>query len=299
MDFRRLRYFVAVAEHLNFRRAAESLNTSQPSLSQQIRALEEQLGVVLFERTKRRVRLTSAGSVYLAGIRHVISEVDAYGEQAREAQAGLRGTLTVGTNGMVMIEHIPHVVRRFREEFPDVTLSLSILRSPELVAALRAGRIELAFSTGVETDAELATQLLWHLPSRVVLPVDHPLAGRESVHLRELDGETLITHPRRGGAGANSQVMALCREQGFTPKAIKEVAEIADLETLIGLVACGLGVTILPSSFATIAPPSVVFKTIAATDAANRISACWRQGEENPLVRNFVRIAATIASPTR
>jgi DNA-binding transcriptional LysR family regulator len=279
---------------LNFRRAAEALNTSQPSLSQQIRALEGQLGVVLFERTKRRVQLTTAGSVYLAGIRHVISEADAYGEQAREAQAGLRGTLTVGANGMVMIEHIPPVVRSFRKAFPDVSLSLSILRNPEIGAALRAGRIELAFSTSVEADDEVTTQLLWSLPSRVVLPADHPLAGRESLHLRELDGETLITHPRRGGAGANSQVMALCREQGFAPKAIKEVAEIADLETLIGLVACGLGITILPSSFATIAPPSVVFKAIAATNAASRISACWRQGEVNPLVRNFVRIAATI-----
>jgi DNA-binding transcriptional LysR family regulator len=296
MDFRRLRYFLAVAEHLNFRRAAEALNTSQPSLSQQIRILEDELGVALFERTKRRVHLTRAGAVYLSGVRHVISEVDAYGRQAREAQAGLRGSLSVGTNGMVMIEHMPRVVRRFRADFPDVDLSLTILRSPDLVGALRAGRVELAFSTDVESEGELAVQHLWTLPFQVVLPVDHPLAAREQVRLRELDGETLITHPRRGGAGANSQVMALCREQGFTPKAITEVPEIADLETLIGLVACGLGVTILPSSFATIAPPTVVFKPIAATKVVLRISAFPRVGATNPLVQNFVRIAESIGS---
>jgi len=297
MDFRRLRYFLAVAEHLNFRRAAESLNTSQPSLSQQIRALEDELGVELFERTKRRVQLTAAGGVYLAGVRNVISEVDAYGQQAREAQAGVRGSLTVGTNGMVMIEHMPSVVRRFRAEFPDVNLSVTILRNPDIVGALRAGRIELAFSTGVEPDDHLEARHMWSLEQRVVLPADHPMAKAERVRLSDLHGETLITHPRRGGAGANSQVMALCREQGFTPKAIKEVSEIADLETLIGLVACGLGITILPSPFAAIAPPSVVFKSIGTTAIVNQVSACWRYDEVNPLVRNFVRVATSIATP--
>jgi DNA-binding transcriptional LysR family regulator len=296
MDFRRLRYFVAVAEQLNFRRAAAALNTSQPSLSQQIRLLEDELGVALFERTKRRVQLTSAGTVYLAGVRHAIAEVDSCGQQAREAQAGLRGTLTVGTNGMVMIEHIPQVVRRFHADFPDVNLSLTILRNPDLLGALRAGRVELAFSTTVESDAEFASEQLWTLPTRVVLPADHRLAGQEHVRLSDLNDETLITHPRRGSAGANSHVMALCREQGFTPKVIKEVPEIADLETLIGLVACGLGVTILPSSFQSIAPPSVVFKAIPSANAVNHVSAYWRAGAGNPFVANFVRLAASINS---
>jgi len=295
MDFRRLRYFVAVAEHLNFRRAAEALNTSQPSLSQQIRALEDELGIALFERTKRRVQLTAAGSVYLTGIRHAISEVEAYGQQAREAQAGLRGSLTVGTNGMVMINHLPTVVRRFRAEFPDVNLSLTILRNPDIMGALRSSRIELAFSTATGDDVDLDAQQLWTLEPRVVLPADHPSANEERVRLSDLNGEVLITHPRRGGAGASSQVIALCREQGFTPKAVKEVAEVADLETLIGLVACGLGVTILPSSFETIAPPSVVFKPVANTAIANKISAYWRRDEVNPLVRNFVRVALSTA----
>jgi DNA-binding transcriptional LysR family regulator len=296
MDFRRLRYFIAVAEHLNFRRAADTLNTSQPSLSQQIRALEDELGVALFERTKRRVQLTSAGAVYLAGVRHVMSEVDGYGQQAREAQAGLPRSLTIATSGMVMIDHIPQVVRRFRSDFADVSLSLTILRNPDLLGALRAGHIELAFSSGITSDDELESQLLWSLPSRVALPADHPLAGSERIRLSDLNGETLITHPRRGGAGANSQVMALCREQGFVPKEIKEVPEVADLEMLIGLVACGLGITILPSAFEKVAPPSVVFKPIAGTHFGHEISACWRRGEANPLVREFVDVAATIAS---
>jgi DNA-binding transcriptional LysR family regulator len=161
---------------------------------------------------------------------------------------------------------------------------------------LRAGHIELAFANAVEPDDEIATLVLWTLPSCVVLPADHARAGDAAVRLADLHGETLITHPRRGGGGANSEVLTLCREQGFTPKAIKEVAEIADLETLMGLVACGLGVTILPSPFEKAAPPGVVFKPIAGTARGPRISACWRRHESNALVRNFVGVASEIAS---
>jgi DNA-binding transcriptional LysR family regulator len=293
MDFRRLRYFVAVADQLNFRRAAEALNTSQPSLSQQIRALEEELGIQLFERTKRRVRLTRAGSVYLAGVREAIAEVEACALRARDAQAGLRGALAIGANGMVMIEHLPPIVRRFRDGFPQVNLSITILRNPDIVRALRTGQIEIAFANAVEPDDDVETLALWSLPWCVVLPADHPLAGQAGVHLADLDGENLITHPRRGGAGgASSEIVALCREQGFTPRSVTEVAEIADLETLVGLVACGLGVTILPSPFGKAAPPAVVFKPIAGTDRGPRISACWRRHESNALVKNFLALAS-------
>jgi DNA-binding transcriptional LysR family regulator len=293
MDFRRLRYFVAVAEQLNFRRAAEALSTSQPSLSQQIRALEAELGFPLFERTKRRVQLTRAGSVYLAGVREAIAEVEACELRARQAQAGLRGTLSIGAVGMVMIDHLPRLVRRFRSDFPEVTLTVTILRNPDIVGALRAGQIELAFANAVDPGRDVETLALWPLPWMIVLPADHRCAGRERVRLADLSGETLITHPRRGGAGgAKGELLAFCHERGFTPGAITEVAEVADLETLIGLVACGLGVTILPAPFAKAAPPAVAFRPIAGPERGPRISACWRRGEENALVRNFLAPAA-------
>jgi DNA-binding transcriptional LysR family regulator len=295
MDFRRLRYFVAVAEHLNFRRAAEALSTSQPSLSQQIRALEAELGCPLFERTKRRVQLTRAGSVYLAGVREAIAEVEACGQRARQAQAGLRGTLAIGAVGMVMIDHLPQLVRRFRSDFPEVNLAVTILRNPDIVGALRAGQIELAFANAVDPGRDVETLALWSLPWMIVLPADHRLAGRDRIRLADLSGETLITHPRRGGAGgANSELLAFCRERAFVPGAITEVAEVADLETLIGLVACGLGVTILPAPFAKSAPPGVAFRTIAGAERGPRVSACWRRGEENALVRNFLAPAASM-----
>jgi DNA-binding transcriptional LysR family regulator len=291
VELRRLRYFIAVAEHLNFRRAADALQTSQPSLSQQIRGLEDELGVTLFERTKRRVRLTNAGLELLGGVRQAVADFDDGTRRAREAQTGIRGALTIGAAGMVMIAHLPKVVRAYRASYPDVRLNLMIMRNPDLLDALRAGRIELAFAAYAELDEQIRSEPLWRFPSRVVLPNDHPLAGRPSVHLRELNGEALIIHPRRGGSGANSVVMALCREQGFTPGAVREVPEIADLETLVGLVACGLGITILPAPFELIGSPAVVFKPLAGTDDAAQISACWRTDENSPLVQQFVAAA--------
>jgi DNA-binding transcriptional LysR family regulator len=294
VDFRHLRYFVAVAEHLNFRRAAEALRTSQPSLSQQIRSLEGELGIVLFERTKRSVRLTSAGMTYLAGVRELLSDADSCAERAREAQAGLSGSLSICASGMVMIDHVPRVVRRFRSDFPDVNLSLMIRRRLDIVGALRSRLVELAFATSVEGDADVATQRLWSLPPCLVLSTDHPMAFEEHVDLRRLKDETLVMLPRN--RGGDTHLMALCTEQGFAPKSVKEVSEIADFETLMGHVACGLGITILSSPFEKIAPPGVVFKPIPRTKLALVVSACWRRREANPLVQNFLELARASAA---
>jgi DNA-binding transcriptional LysR family regulator len=300
VELRRLRYFIAVAEHLNFRRAAEALETSQPSLSQQIRGLELELGVDLFERTKRHVRLTSAGTEVLAGVRQAVADFDSAAQRGRDAQSGVRGTLTIGAAGMVMIDHLPPIVRAFREAYPDVVLTVTILRKPDLIEALNSGRVELAFSTAPGQDENILSRPMWRLPWRIVLPDTHPLANEQAVHLRDLNGATLITHPRRGGAGANGTIMALCRQQRFTPGAVREVPEVADLETLVGLVACGFGITILPAPFELIRSPLVVFKPIAETNSAQQISACWRADEKSVLVQNFVAAAqlrADLPSP--
>ncbi len=294
VELRRVRYFIAVAEQLNFRRAAEVLATSQPSLSQQIRALESELGFTLFERTKQRVSLTAAGARYFESVRHLVDEFDACARRARETQDGTRGTLSIGASGMVMIELLPAAVRRFTARYPGVDVNVTVLRNPELIAALRRGRIDLAFASAVEPDGEVSAERLWSFPPRIVLPRDHPRAADAHVRLRELDGETLITHPHRGGGGAGGAVLALCREQRFTPGAIREVSEVADLETLIGLVACGLGITILPAPFeALLASPMIAFRPIAETARTTQISACWRSGDGSTLVKNFVDASRT------
>jgi DNA-binding transcriptional LysR family regulator len=296
MELRRVRYFLAVAEHLNFRRAAEALKTSQPSLSQQIRGLEDELGFTLFERSKQHVRLTRAGASYLHGIRPIVAEFDACARRAHEAQDGTRGALSIGASGMVMIERLPGAVRAFTAQYPSVDVNVTILRSPDLLQALRRGRVDLAFSTAAASDDDLRSEPLWSFPPRLLLPNHHPRATDPEVRLRDLSGATLIIHPHRDGQSAGGNVMALCRELRFTPGAIREVSDVADFETLVGLVACGLGISILPSPFeAYLASPLIVFRKIAAAKRSTEISAWWRSGDHTPLVRKFVEAAKAIA----
>lgn len=291
MDIRRLRSFTTLAELLNFSRAAEVLNTSQPALSHQIESLEKELGLRLFERTKRRVQLTAAGAEYLDGIGDAMRLLDACAERARDAQSGRRGSLAIVAIGMAMIRPLPAVVRAFSDRFPRARLSLSIQRNPDPFEAVRSNRAQLAF--GFETTGlhDLERVLLWSFPYRVILPIDHPLALDDEVDLAELAGETLITPPSRGGSAGGDQVLAVCREVAFTPATVREVPEIADVEAILGLVACRLGFGILPAPYESFSLPTIVFRPIRGSRRRVQISAFWRRGETNPLVGNFLEIA--------
>ena len=290
MELRRLRYFIAVAKYLNFRRAAAELETSQPSLSQQILVLEKELGVELFERSRRGVKLTDAGAEILVGARQAVIELDAATRKAHEVQSGYRGSLTIGAIGMVTVRHLPDAIRLFRKKYPEIFLGLKILQDRDLVEALKRGTVDIALSGHIDVP-DITNEKLWVIPLRVVLPNGHALAGEDRVELSALSGETLIIHPRRGEGGANVDIMALIRKHRFIPGPLWEVSENADLETLLGLVACGAGVTFLPASFALLDPPSVVFKEISECTHVSRIYASYRADEPSPLLDNFLACA--------
>jgi DNA-binding transcriptional LysR family regulator len=165
------------------------------------------------------------------------------------------------------------------------------MRNPDLLEALRAGIIELGFAANFEPNDGIRAERLWEFSPRIVLQSDHKLARSTAVKLRDLNGETLIVHPRRGGNAANGYVMALCRDQEFVPGAISEVPEVADLETLVGLVSCGLGVTILPSAFESMQWPDVVFRPILGATYRATVWAGWRAEHATSLVENFVALA--------
>jgi DNA-binding transcriptional LysR family regulator len=295
MELRRVRYFVAVADHMNFRAAAEALHLSQSALSEQIAGLERDLQVALFARTNRRVQLTPAGSEYLLGARQVIADLESWERRAREAQAGRLGSLRVGTVGFAMIDHLPRAVRGFRRDYPDVDISMAIVRDADPLEVLRSRRVDVLIASEFDHEDERLTHaFLWATPQRIVLPIDHPLATQSEVGLHDLQSETLITYALRGGSGPYLSVLALCREQHFTPTQTREVSETAELETLLGLVSCGLGFTVLAAPFERMAPPNVVFKPISGTQRSINISACWERDFPNALVHNFVQAASAI-----
>jgi DNA-binding transcriptional LysR family regulator len=295
VELRHLRYFLAVAEQLHFRRAAMSLDTSQPSLSLQIRTLEAELGARLFERTKRNVRLTAAGKLYEVEVRRVFADLDAANQRALEAARGTRGELTVATSIATLMSYFPRIVRRFRAAYPDVTLRMQMIHAVDLVDALITRRVQLGFVQVPPNAERLLSEPLWEHQFVVALPADHSAAGRTAVNLHDLSGERLIAYARTSSASIANEVAALCAEQHFVPSAIEEVAETT---TVFGLVACGDGIAIMPAHVQSVAPPGILFKPLDPPSPRRmHISACWNRDEDSPLIPAFITIARETGLP--
>jgi DNA-binding transcriptional LysR family regulator len=288
MDLRQLRHFAVLARELHYRRAAEALGTAQPTLSQQILALERDLGVQLFDRSKRSVRLTNAGRVFLDEVHAILEQVDIATDHAREAQAGRRGLLRVGTTSLTLSAHLPRVARAFRAMYPQITLKMSVMHSNELLEELKRRRIQIAFGRADMQAEAIASEVLWEFPYRLILPAGHPEARKAAVHLNKLRDETLIIYPRSLIGESYDEFIAFCRAHGFTPKSVEEVAGV---DAIVGLVAAGLGVAILPSD-RMFGVPDTVSKPIAASGNWRFATAAyWRTDESSPLVRVFFETA--------
>lgn len=288
---RRLYYFKVVAEELHFHRAAALLHLSQPALTRHISELEGDLGLRLFDRSRRNVQLTQAGSEFLQGVRRIFDQFDDSLTRARDADTGRAGTITIGAVGMVMVRQLPRVLQFYRAKYPEVAVDVRLFRSGAALEAVQRRQVELAILTGSINDPTLATMPLWKFTSCVVLPRDHRLANATSVRLSELNGETLFLQAR-DSVGHHS-VLSLCQEQQFIPGAVREVPPMTDMETLIGLVGCGMGITILASPFREIRYPMVVIKPIPAQHTIH-ISACWPRDDTSPLVAQFLDVATQL-----
>lgn len=296
MELRHLNYFIAVAEELHFGRAAARLHMAQPPLSQQIRRLEEELGVILFERGQRRqVRLTDAGVAFLREARLVVSQAEQATLAAQRAARGLEGHLTVGFVGSVALHILSPLMHAFRRRYPDIELSLRELRSHEQIQALNSEQIQVGLlrpvsegCPGIHLDPLLQEELL------AVLPESHPLAARSRVDLAVLAREPVILPPRDGGCGTlHDLVLQVCQREGYTPRITQQATELL---ARIGLVAAGLGVSIVPESFQRLQREGVVYRRLQDPTPRLELSLAWREGERSALVRSFAEVAHEIAT---
>ncbi|WP_162955192.1 LysR family transcriptional regulator, partial [Pseudomonas aeruginosa] len=275
MELRHLRYFIAVAEELHFGRAAERLGISQPPLSQQIQALEEEIGARLFERTNRRVELTDAGRLFLDESRQVLAQVDKAVLLARRAHLGELGELKIGfTSSAPFTSTIPSSIHAFRKAYPDVHLDLQEMSSRQVLKAL----LEESLQVGVIRPLALPDAVHWvelfREPLVAVLRADHPLAAgsEDGLAIAALAEEPFVFFPRSYGTGLYDQVIALTRQAGFSPRIAQEASEAM---TIIGLVSAGLGVSILPASFRRTRVDGVVYRTLSDPEAT---TAVWLGG---------------------
>ncbi|HEY8540669.1 MAG TPA: LysR family transcriptional regulator [Steroidobacteraceae bacterium] len=291
MELRHLRYFVAVAEHGHVTRAAESLGIQQPPLSQQIKALEEELGVQLLRRKPRGVELTDAGAAFLERARAILAEVDRAFASTRRTARGEEGRVVVGfTSSAPFHPFVPRVIRMFREASPHVSLVLEESGSRDLVQWLHDETIDAAFIRSPVAAVEgLFVRPLLQEKMLVALPTGHPLAGSdEALALTELASHTFILYKRPGAPGLYDSIITACRGAGFSPRVGQEAPRIV---STLNLVAAGLGVSIVPESLRRLQMDGVVYRELddAADLTAPLILAC-RRSENSAAVERFVDV---------
>ena len=293
MELRHLKYFVAVAEELHFGRAAELLFISQPPLSRQIQQLEEEIGVALFVRTKRSVKLTEAGAAFLERARRILTLADDAVTAARRVAAGQAGTLGIGFVGSATYTLLPEVLGAFRTHYPDVEMLLHEMPSGEQMQALRDGLIDVGFVRPSAQGAPLVLETIFREPLAAALSSSHRLAGSPLTHLSDLKNDPFILFPRLPRPSYADQVLALCAQNGFTPQVVQETLEI---HTALGLIAANIGVAIVPNSTRLLPWPGVVYKPLPAPAPTVEMAVAYREDATAPSLTHFLEIVRTFAA---
>ena len=290
MELRHLRYFIAVAEELNFTRAATRLHIGQPPLSMQIRDLEEEIGVRLFERGPRRVALSTAGERFLLHARRILDGVEEAVAEARRAARGELGELRVGfTSSLPFTDLLPDALNAYRRRIPQVRLQLREMFTPEQFQALLRGELDVGFvrlQAGTPP-AGIVLREVARNPLRLVVNAAHRLAGAAQVHLAELAGEDFISFPADVGTDLPGVLRALCRQAGFEPRIVQTAREAT---TQIGLVAAGLGVAVLPAPLESVRIARVRYLALAEPEAQFRLALAVREGEPSRLLAGFLEV---------
>ena len=297
MDLRQLRYFVAVAEELSFRRAADRLHISQPPLSRQIKVLEEDLGGALFERTQQKVFLTPAGRVFLTHAQHVLAEAAKAKVAAKRAIGGEEGELRIGfTQSAEFLPFLPKTIHHFRRDYPGIALVLKEMTSAAQVESVEEHRIDLGIMRKPRGRLTSAVRLsrLSADPVLLAVPESDSLSRKKAVQVSELKGVRLICTAAYGGAGLHGFVHELCWTAGFAPNIVQEVQEVS---TLVPLVASGLGVAVIPAPMQCIKLPGVCFRELVGRGTRANLFVISNAKDKNRLTAELrQRLIAAAAS---
>ena len=285
MELRHLRYFVAVAEELHFGRAAERSFVAQPTLSQQVKAFEDEVGARLFDRSRRGVALTPVGEVLLPHARRVLAEAARAEAAVHAAAAGRAGALRIGYEGAILRTGLSAALRRFRTDAPDVDLDFLEVGSREQVEAVRAGRVDAGFVLLPVDEEGLEVRSLGAAPVFLVMPAGHRLAGRETVALRELAGEPFVMWARDPTPAAYDDLVRACHAAGFAPRIVQEIRH---MESLLGFVAAGVGVATVHEARVEACYPGVAYARLSEPALTIETGVIWRRGDASPVLARFL-----------
>lgn len=298
MELRHLNAFLAVAEELHFGRAAKRLQMAQPPLSQQIRQLERELGVQLFHRNTRSVRLTSAGESFLDPVRAVLDDLDTAVRAARSAGKGEYGRVTIGFAGASSHETLPRLTRAVRAAHPGLELVMTgQTYANTALSRVADGSLDLGFVRLPVTRPGVAHRVIDQEELICALPSDHPLARRVSVPLDVLAGEPFVSFPANSGSTVRDAMTEACESAGFTPRVVQEAP---DSYTILALVAAGVGVTLTVTSVQHIQQNGLVYRPVAGPPIRLSAALAWRPDNPSAALRAVLAVAGeALPTPAR
>jgi DNA-binding transcriptional LysR family regulator len=298
MELRRVRYFVAVAEELHFRRAAQRLHLAQPALSQQVRKLELELGVELLHRDKRSVALTIAGAAFLPEARRLLRQADEATRTAQGVREGVLGNLRVGHLPDSLPSMLLRAFARFAATHPGVNVSPETVPMRRAIEDVRAGRLDVAVLSLPAPVGELEVSPLDVEGTVAAIADRHPLSGRASVPMELLEDERLVLLPRSTNPAFFDGVAGACRATGIAP-ALIETAEPDVMHALL-TVAAGAGIALLPSSAAErYSAHGVTFRPVEHPSPTTEIALVTRADGNETMVSAFLRVARELDRSTR
>ena len=295
MELRHVRYFLAVAAEQNFTRAAKKVGIGQPPLSQQIRALEDELGVLLFHRLSHGAELTSAGQAFLPEAQTMMRQAERAKKMAELGAKGQVGQLRVGfTSSAVFRPIVPHIIRDFHQKHPEVELLLTENDTSDLLKLLLEDQLDSSFiRPGAQNPGGFDVHRFEDESSMAALPLGHPLAKRRTVRLSALSHEPFVIFPRKAGPSLFDGIIESCRRCGFDPFIAQEAPQISSAPNLVS---AGLGVSLLPLSIAAqIRVNGVVYLPIVGESPAFGLALAIRENEKSVVVNNFRRLAVAAA----
>ncbi|WP_327797517.1 LysR substrate-binding domain-containing protein [Bacillus smithii] len=287
MELRHLKYFVTVAEELHFGKAAARLNMAQPPLSSQIRQLEEEIGVPLFHRTKRKVELTKEGQVFLEKVYLILKNLEDAIETVRMVNRGEIGEIAIGFISSASYDILPAIIQHYRKKYPNIHIDLQQLTTEEQVKALHEGRIDVGILCHPIENDNVLFEVIRQEPMVIALPKDHPLAREtSSINLNDLFNDPFIVTGRKANQRHYDTLIKLCYQAGFSPKVVQETKE---LSTVLSFVSSGMGVALVPASIQSIFKNKVIYRNIR-NHPYTTTALAWKSGNLSPTVRAFIEL---------
>ncbi|MDQ2713320.1 MAG: LysR family transcriptional regulator [Chloroflexota bacterium] len=287
MELRHLRSFVAIAEEMNFTRAAQHLHISQPPLTRMIQDLEKELGVQLFDRSKRQIALTPAGKAFLEQANGILKQCDEAVSMTLRVSRGEVGQLKIGFTGTALHSGLPEIVHSYGERFPGVEVRLLELALPAQWQRLSEHQIDVGFAVAPGQKEGMTNEVVLKRTTVVVLPAKHPLATQKTIDLSLLTAEPWIWFPRQCNPCYHDHNLQLCRQAGFEPRIVQETNQA---HVMVSLVAAGIGVALMSGFVQGLQQRDVIYKPLNIPTPPLELCMLWRAQETSPLALSFLQI---------